>query len=1072
MFLVPRITKIQNLKYYPNGSIDNINSDEYESQQQEALIFMKQIFQYDNLTFEEAFSPDCYHLLNLINVLFPCGFNEIIKTSNIQKLVEENLKEYLTQLKSIKYRVENFPKEEYIQSDKVGIKKIVSTILHLKSEYEQNGIQRKEQDESRVFYVEHKSLDNLKSTQTHGINPFLTNQKNYKKYQSAKKTKMRNIFYLKEKSQWNFLKKRSEQLGYPLTDDDSDSSESESESENESEGESEGDSGSESESGTESESEDKFGFGSMLNSESESGDSISVEEKKERKSGSSDSRSSSSGGSESNSSGEEEWANQSFSDPSISDFSLSNDENDKDFLNESNGDDESISDSSNPRSSDFDFSWLTNNKTNEKKKTSSKDKDDWPSFGINNNNKKKADKTKSKSNGRYSNKSKRRKKGETSDEFDSSDSFDSYNSSISENSYDSSDSLDSSDHGSKFQNKNVKRNKEKERQRKREQQKQRQRQRQRGQQKQRQKQREQQRQKQRQQQKQRQREKQRQTKRSEQNRRNKPLNTAKNNRNKNLKKNNINTKYPKTQPNKYNKRKPQNKKPNPIPNQRNFKRIPFPINQKNHFIKCDIKQIFKPMLNRNLKSNKTTKDPRKIAFLHLIFHAINTLHKWRSNDQISSQNFSDKYSYTNIYKTCIKANKAALNFRRKGSVLFDIKVAKNFSTKFHPGQLELTTGKLILSLNKHQKKIITKQNLNNYQIQLSIQSKTLKTINLKPLRSNSTTSYSINFTYTKDVILAIMTLGHFFIASNSPKNSNNNNKQTNRNNNRQANRNNNKQTARNNNKQANRNNNRQANRNNNKQTNRNNNKQPNRNNKQANRNNNKQTSRNNNKQTSRNNNKQTNRNNNKQTTRNNNKQKNRNNNQQKNRNNQKKNNTKQLPTKKSKPSQRHKQGKNGNNKDNQKSKRNDYYSNLEIPPLAAPNKKFLNKMSSIENVDFDDNPQEILNGYLRNGGVNFLCAILNNSKKGALPGFIKIRKSKIMVGFEKSTVFKIPYSSMPNVIKHKDNDSIFLVEWTKKSTCSATSQPIVKFICSRTLERSLITHTMKYFIKNWKQNQN
>ncbi|KAJ6241658.1 hypothetical protein M0813_00362 [Anaeramoeba flamelloides] len=829
MFLIPRTKKIQSLKYNPHNLVGNKKSGKSKgNKQKEALTFMKKIFQNINLTEEEAFSPDCSHLLNLINILFPCEFNQIITTKNKEKIQEHNLNEYLSQLTSLNYRVKNFPKEEYYQSNKVGIKKIVSTIFHLKSEYEQNGIQRNEKENDlRIFYVQKKSNKKLKSQEIYGINPFLTNQKTTNTFQTTGTVRTKNIFYLKEKNQLALLKKRSKQLGYPLMKNTWSGHGSESESESKSENAIESSTYS---TNTDSEfakrSKKKKKKKKNLNDQKGWDEvdlnQIFVDEIKD------DSNN------DVNSSTEEEWSNQTFSD-----------------------------------STDSGSNNLSSNNQNRKNKKKKKHNDYWPSFEVDS--KKKVSttsKTKSKMN---------QNKNKTKDNPNSSDS---------------------SNFDSKFNINNSKAN---------------------------------------------------QQKKKKKNRGENDSNRSKNKKHKSdLNKNRSKQQQQKTSKNR-GKGQANNKKKILVNREKEYPKIPLQISKHNHFLKKDLINLFKTSSRRDSKNSKIKRNPKTDGYLHLIFYIINTLDKWRSNDPNFSKKFSRKHGYPNLYKICTQAYKDAINLGIRGSALFEVKISKNFSSKYSSGLLELSTKDLILTLNSENKKPIFKQKFKQYQIQISIEKNSLKEITVNHILLFNTT-FSIRFYSQIDAILAIMTLGHFFKASNLPKKSK-------------------KRLGHN-----------------------------------------------------------------------------------------------PIIVPKRDALQNMDYVQNGNDLVK--------ISELIIPPLVAPNKKFLKKLNSIDRVNLKKNLEKILDEFYQNDGVNFLCAILTNQKYPLISSFIKIRKSKLMIGIEKKTAYKIPFSAKPKIEKNDNQKTIFSLEWTQKATCSATTQPSIRIVCTRVSERSLITNSIEYFIKKWNEFNN
>ncbi|KAJ3435638.1 hypothetical protein M0812_19380 [Anaeramoeba flamelloides] len=856
MFLIPRTKKIQSLKYDPHDYVVHKKSSLSKgNKQNEALAFMRKIFCNQNLTHEEAFSPDCTHLLNLINVLFPCELNTIVKTNNKEKLQEQNLKQYLSQLKSRNYQIKNFPKEEYFRSNKVGIKKIVSTILHLKSEYEENGRQRKGQNSNRLFYLKNKSLKRLKSKEIYGINPFLTNQKIIKKFQSHKTVRIKNIFYLKDQNQLALLRKRSEQLGYPLSNNSSDSSslssiESTTVSVN-----------------TNSEPLFDFHYENYLE------DKEDLQEK--------------------NQNDQKGWDEVDIN--QISGEGINDDSNDSVTSSSEN-------ENNNSDSSDFDSNLVSENqkknkknkktkkqketekkkekdkengKENEKEKEKEIESSNWPSFGVNEENKVYTT---------YNTKSKRNKSGNPNN--------------TNQKTKENPNLSDSSDFDSIFKINTDSQAKKKRREKK--------------------------------------------NRNQKQKRGGKSSNTP---RSKRPTRTNMNGGHTGRNNNK------RNNKGNLAGRIQMNSKIPLQISKNNIYLKMDLINLFKSSSIRDSKNSQKKRIPRTNGCLHLIFHIVNSLDKWRSNDPVFSKKFSGKYGYPNLYKICTQAYKDAINLGITGAALFDVRISKNFSTKYSPGLLELTTRDLILTLNNKNKKPLFKQKFDQYQIQISLEKNSLKEISLTHLLVFNTT-FSIKFHNEMDAILAIMTLGHFFKMANLPKKS------------------------------------------------------------------------------------------------------------------KKRLGYNPVITKR-------KDFQNIINLYNVDEDDDNFkISELIIPPLVAPNMKFLKKLTSIDDLHLNNNLEKILAKFYQNGGVNFLCTLYTNKKYPLISSFIEIRKTKLIIGYEKKIFFKIPFSAKPQIAKNDKHRTLFSLEWTQKATCSAKTRPLIRIVCTRTSERSLITKAIDYFNMKWNDNHN
>ncbi|KAJ3446538.1 transcription initiation factor tfiid subunit [Anaeramoeba flamelloides] len=142
-----------------------------------------------------------------------------------------------------------------------------------------------------------------------------------------------------------------------------------------------------------------------------------------------------------------------------------------------------------------------------------------------------------------------------------------------------------------------------------------------------------------------------------------------------------------------------------------------------------------------------------------------------------------------------------------------------------------------------------------------------------------------------------------------------------------------------------------------------------------------------------------------------------------------------------------------------------------LPPLEIPNERFKKLISGTDYVNMKGNAKEILAKYYSQRGVNFLIAIVNIKEYPLVSGYIKVRENEIKIGCNKTTLFKVPFTHKPILMKNPNDSKVFLIRWTQNAMCGTSSEPAVSVMCKAVSERSLITKSIMYFIKNWQDKE-
>ncbi|KAJ3443059.1 hypothetical protein M0812_12818 [Anaeramoeba flamelloides] len=223
MFIISEPKLLKEIKYDPTLAVDNSQLTHTKgSSVKRSLIFMQEMLQNPLLSVEEAFSPNCVQLLNLVNILCPTRMNKVKKISSKKKQREGNLLEFLRAAKRSQYVLRDFPANEYLKKDSNSQKQMALILLHFKSEYEKNGQQPCEENEIRTFLI-YEDLDSKKKSQNsrrvNGVNPFLVQKKSFDLFQKRESCLMKNIFSYPKTSRNKFLKFRSVELGHSLIEE-------------------------------------------------------------------------------------------------------------------------------------------------------------------------------------------------------------------------------------------------------------------------------------------------------------------------------------------------------------------------------------------------------------------------------------------------------------------------------------------------------------------------------------------------------------------------------------------------------------------------------------------------------------------------------------------------------------------------------------------------------------------------------------------------------------------------------------------------------------------------------------
>ncbi|KAJ3433592.1 hypothetical protein M0812_22554 [Anaeramoeba flamelloides] len=787
MFILPYRIHKSEITYNPFIGVDEKQFQSKGSVTKRALLFMREILQSASLTSEEAFSTDCIQLLNLINVLCPTRIVTVFKTRNKKKLEELNLKEYLRVLKTLKYSTYGFPKRKFLQSNPGAQKQMALTVLHLKLQYKKKGIKYQKKDEVLRYYIDHYSVPSKKK-KILGINPFFTTKSTINTISLTKSCRTKNIFYSNQKEKEKFLKKRANSLGEKLSNPKSSESGSEDDYQNKKSNNNK----------KKKKIKKKKNLNRKINEEDDSDDNDGGTSSDNNNELTSDETSPSSDNFEfdSSSSESEDFSqqNSSSSGEDHKGIKKRNKKNKNYHTKTTSSGSQEFDETQSSENSPLD-NYPKKKKKKEPKKsyTYSGNYFGFPSSDFN------TDETSEDNSSSYSNddsdsndNSNSNSNPDSNDNSNSysddndldnsnSDSFSTYNSNSGSDSEEEINSIDNQKkEKNKKANRNVKRNNKYNPKTSRTH---------------------------------------KQSKTNKVRRINKTINnpqkpkTDEIRRKKQTKKPNQNkTKKPNKKPNKNKKIPIKGKKEkidkyqirqtldrsaiNPLPHRSNtfventtkenntqprfklekneslYNIISFPIDISNIYIRKELSELFKGKnttkenkkgRNKNQKKTVYIKNPKRRAYMHLIFHILNTIHEWDNNDQKKSNRFSEKCGFGYLESICHQGYLEAVALGKNGKALFSTSLASKKSKHFSAGALELNEKKLILSFN-HIKTPILSENYTQKTFQISVNKQDLCKICIKHLLS-SNAEYVLDFENETKAICALIALLHFFHVS-------------------------------------------------------------------------------------------------------------------------------------------------------------------------------------------------------------------------------------------------------------------------------------------------------------------
>ncbi|KAJ3430459.1 hypothetical protein M0812_23467 [Anaeramoeba flamelloides] len=1223
MLVLPQYKNLDSLKYNPGQQIKKYVSSK-QSATKEGLNFIQQILQSDSLTMEEAFSPDCLHLLNLVNILFPCEYTEIVTTTNYAKQKKLNLMSYLSALQNTKYRIKGFPIEQYLDSNRSAIQQMALTVLYLKSEYEQKGAQPFYDLEKRTFYLHTMNLVSKKkkylTTRTKGLNPFLTNQKNIEKLNHSKEMKIRNIFWQRKKVQMQFFQKRKKELkkeimtNYKLkqilrekeshyskskrfqksnlqkkskpnyhshsssdtrynyssnsssdlhynyspnssTDRSYNNSFSNSSAERKYNNSSSNSSSDRpydypsnslarrkynyssnssadrkySNSSSNSSAERKYNYPSNssanwkydyssnssahrkynYSSNSDSSERIFSKKKKSKNldsrsyRGASDNFSDDPYGYLSDESHASDFDNnyknqkrkynkekemenslqkrknmhKSMPKPTESNYPNSNSTSTTDYDSGSNYNSDSYSNSdfnyglyygfnsnSGYESEDIKKPNTISRKQNKPNKgtkkitpyKTNKKTDHYNNEHIKHKHQKNYEKHKSNrySHFKYSSPKKTKNNNHESNNSDSGSDFNYgwYYKSNSDFDYEPKPRQNPNTLSRKKNRLNKGTNK---------------------------------------------RTPYKKNKKShhyyntsnklshgEKNPNNKKRNS--NMKNHPNKRNEQKNRYTRKDKGKENRDSRYNSKRIIIPKQTLMRKpyelskyeashsvIPFPLDQENFYLKNELETIFQKDLEKN---------PQKCGYLHLIFHILNITDNWRNNDKRESIYFTKKFGFGEFIHVCNQAYKEALQLRNSEQASIKVQMKKRHWENYHDGEIELTNKFLNLNLYAKEKPLFHKP-LSRYAIEILVKKTSLDEISLKYSEKEENSQFKIKFENEIAAIHGLVTLIQFFVTANSTQGFKNKanlkspsktkqNGKTNRH----------KKPTKTKAKSSSKKYNEPKKSKKGQKTNKGQNTHKGQKKDKGKKKDQVQKT-NKGQKTNKRQKKDQEQKKNKEKKTNKEKKKTRTSNTKKKSKNEKRNkpnksNKSNKPIKPIKikvtrnPKKYNKSNKPKNSKKYKQINKEENIKNVqgfESPKLSAPNKKFLKKMANVDQVGKNNTVESVMKKYKSQNGVNFLISIFNPSKKSLVPGFIKVRNKKLMVGTGNKTVFNVPYKTNPKVEKFVNKDKAFKLSWTQDKKWSKDNKTTsIHIYCSKRSERSLITKTIVYFIKDCK----
>ncbi|KAJ3429550.1 chromodomain-helicase-DNA-binding protein [Anaeramoeba flamelloides] len=683
MFLVTKPKRLKEIQYDPSLTVvSNRKTKNISKSFQKPLFFMQDTLQNPDLSIDEAFSPSCVQLLNLVNVLRPTRKNKVIKTSSRSKQRKGNLLEFLCAIKKSNYSVRDFPITEYLKGERSAQKKMALIMLHLQSEYEKNGSQPSSEKDLRTFLIFEGSLEQPNKykppKRVMGINPFLVSKKSLDLFQSSNKCEIKNIFSHSITSITQFIKLRSIELGLPL-----------------------------SEGSTKKKKKKKIdnsGWDAVDIHNIDEDEDYPIKSNKKKKKNYSPKKGSkqpqfdsSDDGFGSSSSSQNNSRNSSNGDSSQDFDDLVNNQKGFNFpdsdSNQNSNSDSNSNRNTNSKSESDHYSFSKRQKKSSKfnsnisSSQNSDNSEDINNFDNSDNyedgedsdisddfsdKRKKQKNSKSKSLKGNKKKNKSNKKQSSSER-----EFKKYNNSGNDNNSTSNSNKSNSDFGNENQDEG-----------------------------------------------------------DDSNNSNSNSDFGNDNR--------LNAKKhtPKKQKTKSNKL-PKSKTTTPLPSKRNQREnqtkrlsvpfelspyegshaiIPLLINKKNIYLRKRIKQIFQRS-TKNKYKKQITKSPKTRAYLYLIFYLINTLDNWKKNSKTKSNQFSKKYGFDPYQLICSKAHREAKDLGKNGRAIFQVKIAKGNHRTYKSGIIELNKKDLLLKYSFNQETALFKLPILKETFQIAVKKK-------------------------------------------------------------------------------------------------------------------------------------------------------------------------------------------------------------------------------------------------------------------------------------------------------------------------------------------------------------
>ncbi|KAJ6232424.1 transcription initiation factor tfiid subunit 3 [Anaeramoeba flamelloides] len=238
MFIKPKGYLISQVSFNPHLQNLNNNLPTNCSLSEKVVEWVKEILQEPNLTVEELLAVNCLFLLNIINRIVPSKVNKVLRTSVEKKQEIQNVNEFMRTLKDLDYtKIKKISPQDFLNKETENQKRILKSIIYLKTRYEEKGNLKEFSKSTRTFYIlqpkdstenennhnkrlqikQNIDLNSENYLKTELVNPYLVSENCDL---SENSWEFENIFFMGNEKKLSILKEKRIELGDLLSGDE------------------------------------------------------------------------------------------------------------------------------------------------------------------------------------------------------------------------------------------------------------------------------------------------------------------------------------------------------------------------------------------------------------------------------------------------------------------------------------------------------------------------------------------------------------------------------------------------------------------------------------------------------------------------------------------------------------------------------------------------------------------------------------------------------------------------------------------------------------------------------------